>query len=194
MSIRTFCSLARRTLAINIIAASSAICADVFLNIWVTSHHAFVVNGMVNQIWRKKFITVTDLSVFNWRPEVLTGRLLVIWHIRKAYMLMYTYMLGLYISVYLCQSNRQQILKVKRIWQFYFFWETNNKPICLIWFQQVAVPKELNMSRHYETSYGATDKPGKQANYSFLKASNSLFSVIDVRNDAAVNPNLNKRL
>ncbi|XP_060797973.1 general transcription factor II-I repeat domain-containing protein 2B-like [Neoarius graeffei] len=33
----------------------------------------------------------------------------------------------------------------------YFFWEVGGKPVCLICSQQVAVPKEYNVKRHYET-------------------------------------------
>ncbi|KAL2083019.1 hypothetical protein ACEWY4_020792 [Coilia grayii] len=33
----------------------------------------------------------------------------------------------------------------------YFFWEVGGKPVCLICSQQVAVPKEYNIKRHYET-------------------------------------------
>ncbi|XP_060758524.1 general transcription factor II-I repeat domain-containing protein 2B-like [Neoarius graeffei] len=33
----------------------------------------------------------------------------------------------------------------------YFLWEVGGKPVCLICSQQVAVPKEYNVKRHYET-------------------------------------------
>lgn len=33
----------------------------------------------------------------------------------------------------------------------YFFWEVGGKPVCLICSQQVAVSKEYNIRRHYET-------------------------------------------
>ena len=33
----------------------------------------------------------------------------------------------------------------------YLFWEVGGKPVCLICSQQVAVPKEYNIRRHYET-------------------------------------------
>ncbi|XP_060797901.1 general transcription factor II-I repeat domain-containing protein 2B-like [Neoarius graeffei] len=33
----------------------------------------------------------------------------------------------------------------------YFFWEVGGKPVCLICSQQVAVSKEYNVKRHYET-------------------------------------------
>ena len=33
----------------------------------------------------------------------------------------------------------------------YFFWEVGGKPVCLICSQQVAVAKEYNIKRHYET-------------------------------------------
>lgn len=40
----------------------------------------------------------------------------------------------------------------------YFFWEVRGKPICLICSQQVAVPKEYNIKRHYETHAEKYDK------------------------------------
>ena len=53
-------------------------------------------------------------------------------------------------------SKRRKVHTEGRIFQDrwkekYFFWEVGGKPVCLICSQQVAVVKEYNIKRHYET-------------------------------------------
>uniref|UniRef100_A0A8C8VQ74 Uncharacterized protein n=1 Tax=Pelusios castaneus TaxID=367368 RepID=A0A8C8VQ74_9SAUR len=37
----------------------------------------------------------------------------------------------------------------------FFFWNLNDKPTCLICMQQISVPKQYNIERHYVTNHGA---------------------------------------